>query len=184
MGFATFRESVWIERQVPRFRRSDVAITTSSAPVLSDRTARLWLASQRGPAPVGSGRGIGDRLPRSPIPLLPTCLTADLERASPLVQAKDARCRASHVRRLVRARTTLPWLLPWDAHPRAPLLMRLVLFSSFLLPLWRHALRRFLLASSRTASPRSVPSRLPIASSRHSCCHERRTECSQQATRP
>lgn len=50
---------------------------------------------------------------------------------------------------------------------------------------WRHALRRFLLASSRTASPRPLPSRLQIVrQSRHPCCHERWGGRSPQATRP
>lgn len=49
---------------------------------------------------------------------------------------------------------------------------------------WRHALRRVLLASSRAASPRPLPSRPPPASSGHSCCHVRSGECSQRATRP
>jgi len=38
---------------------------------------------------------------------------------------------------------------------------------------WRHALRRVLLASSRTASPRPLPFRPPATSSRLLCCHER-----------
>jgi len=44
------------------------------------------------------------------------------------------RRRTSCVRRLVRTWTTLPWYLPWDAHLRAPLMMRLELSSSILLP--------------------------------------------------
>lgn len=51
--------------------------------------------------------------------------------------------------------------------------------------LWRHALRRFLLASSRAASPRPLPSRQQtVRQSRNPCCHERWGGRSLQATRP
>lgn len=71
-----------------------------------------------------------------------------------------------------------------DAHPRAPLLMKPELSSGFLLPLWRHTLRRFLLDSSRAASPRPVPSRPSEVPYRSSCCHERWARRLHWATRP
>lgn len=75
-------------------------------------------------------------------------------------------------------------VLAWDAHPRAPLMMRLELSSSHSPSPWRHTLRRLLLASSRTASPRPMPSRPPTASSRRPCCHGSWNGRSPQTTRP
>jgi len=62
--------------------------------------------------------------------------------------------------------------------------MKPELSSGFLLPLWRHTLRRFFLDSSRAASPRPVPSRPSEVPYRPSCCHERWAGCLHWATRP
>jgi hypothetical protein len=88
-------------------------------------------------------------------------------------------------RRLVRTRTTLPWFVPWDAHPRAPLMMRLELsLPAFSFPV---------APCPSKGSPRQQPHRVTAAvalspadcaSIRHPCCHERWGGCSQQTTRP
>jgi len=62
--------------------------------------------------------------------------------------------------------------------------MKPELSSGFLLPLWRHTLRRFLLDSSRAASPRPVPSRPLEVPCRLPCFHERWAGCVLRTTRP
>jgi hypothetical protein len=58
-------------------------------------------------------------------------------------------------RGLVRTRATLPWSLPWDAHPRAPLMMRLELsLPAFSFPV---------APCPSKASPRQQPYRVTAA---------------------
>jgi hypothetical protein len=172
MGFATFREACWNERLVRLWGHRDVSIASSleDSPFGLDC---LPLARQPGPACTDrSGSWDSRRVAPFVTLVLSACFIWDPRWTSPSIGVRVTRCRASRTRRLVRTRNTLPCLLPWDAHPRAPSSMKPELSSSFLLPLWRHTLRRLLLDSSRAASPRPLPSRPTGASVSLPCCHD------------
>lgn len=102
-----------------------------SRTVLSDWTTCPWLASLGLHAPIEQGLEIRGGLPRSPPLVLPACFIWAPRWTSPSIGVQVTRRRVSRARRLVRTRNTLPCLLPWDAHLRAPSSMKPELFSSF-----------------------------------------------------
>jgi hypothetical protein len=118
---------------VPRFGPGDVSIAAPSAPVLADRTAcpgSPAMSDLHRPDWVGTTRQVAPSADPAPAdlphrgPRARVAAHTGSGRALPHFPRSRARPGSDHVAAVVA----------WDAHPRAPLMMRLELSSSLLLP--------------------------------------------------